>query len=226
MAYIFKGKDPFSSHNKIARIVSKLDNKKKILDVGCNRGFIGHVLKDHGFDGEILGIDKESDYKKAVLKVGYDNFQTINIENQLDKIKTKFDVIVIGDVLEHLIEPVKTLKSLAKKLTDEGKLIISLPNIANFYIRWQLMMGKWEYSDKGILDEDHKYFYTEKTAREMIEKSGLKILRNKPTPIPLPLVSKVFKLGKPLFFVHVVSNILVRFWPNFFSYQFIFLCEK
>jgi 2-polyprenyl-3-methyl-5-hydroxy-6-metoxy-1,4-benzoquinol methylase len=223
MAYVFKGKDPFSSHNKIARIIIN-SNKKNIIDIGCNNGFIGQVLLQNNWKGTIEGLDKDGIYKKKVLDLGYKKFHKLDLEQNLSKLKGKYDVIVIGDVLEHLINPVEVLEKLKSNLKKDGIFVISLPNIANFYIRIQLIMGKFEYADKGILDRDHKYFYTQNTAQQMIKKSKLKIVKVKPTPIPLPVVNKTFNLNQPLFFIHLFSNVILRVRPTFFAYQYIFVC--
>ncbi|NMC36083.1 class I SAM-dependent methyltransferase [Candidatus Beckwithbacteria bacterium] len=224
MPYIYKGTDPFSSHNKIARLV--VNHKSPItdiLDVGCNKGFIGQVLKENGWQGQISGLDKDKTYKKDVLKLKYKKFYEINLEDTF-KLEGKFDAIIIGDVLEHLVNPIRALKQLKTYLKPKGIFIISLPNIANFYIRLSLLLGKFDYAEKGILDIDHKYFYTQKTALAMLKKSTLKIKKVKPTPIPLPAVHPLFQIKKPLFVFHGFSDVITRSYPRFFAYQFIFVC--
>ena len=224
MSYIYKGTDPFSSHNKIARlIVNHKTPIVNILDVGCNKGFIGQVLKENGWQGQISGLDKDKTYKKDVLKLKYKKFYEINLEDKF-KLEGKFDAIIIGDVLEHLVNPTHALKQLKTYLKPKGIFIISLPNIANFYIRLSLLLGKFDYTEKGILDIDHKYFYTQKTALTMLAKSTFKVKKVKPTPIPLPSVNRSFELGKPLFIFHAGLDLVTRFYPRFFAYQFIFVC--
>jgi 2-polyprenyl-3-methyl-5-hydroxy-6-metoxy-1,4-benzoquinol methylase len=225
MAYKYKGVDKFSSHYKIAFYISKLKKKTSLLDLGCNAGFIGRALRNVGWRGHLTGIDKQKDYKSIILKSGYNKFLNIDIEKDISKIRKKYDLVIFADVLEHLINPQEVLIKIKKNLKKNGVIIISLPNIANLYIRLTLLMGKFDYSDRGILDRDHKLFYTKKTAEMLLKKSNLKIISYDYTPIPLPILYPIFSSGRALFFLYYLLNYFSLIKPSFFAYQFIFVCQ-
>lgn len=224
-SYIFKKDDPFSSHNRIAKKIV-VSGKKSLLDVGCNKGFIGKALTKRGWRGKISGLDKEVRFKNIVNKNSYYNFQLIDMEKNLNKLKGRFDIIVLGDVLEHLVDPPLVLARLKQNLNNNGLVIMSLPNVANIYIRLSLLLGKFEYSDRGILDKDHKRFYTKETATRMIVKSGLKIVECDITPIPLPLIHRAFSCRRSLFGFYYLFNLLTKIKPSLLAYQFIFICQN
>jgi len=85
--------------------------------------------------------------------------------------------LLFADVLEHLVDPEKTLLFFTNKyLKIHGHVILALPNIANWQIRLKLMIGKFDYTEIGILDKTHLHFYTFKTAKELASFANLKII--------------------------------------------------
>lgn len=225
MKYFYKGTLAYSSHNQIAKMLLE-NGSKRILEVGCNEGFIGKALRKNKWKGFLLGIDKDKYFRKVANNGLYDQFMTLDIEKDFNQIKNKYDVIIFADVLEHLDNPLKVLKNSKKKLKKDGSIIISLPNVANFFIRLKLLLGNFTYADYGILDKEHKYFFTYKTAKELIENAGLFIIKEGYTPIPTPLVNNLFASGKPLFFIYYLARFLSLLRKELFGYQFIFVCQK
>lgn len=223
--YSYKGTDPYSSHAKIAKIIGNLKNKT-ILDVGCNKGFIGKALRNEiKWKGKLVGIDKSNECS-MVTKVGYDEFKLLDIEQKWESFPDKFDIIIFADVLEHLVNPEAVLAKADKHLKENGIILISVPNIANLYIRLSIMMGKFNYSDRGILDKDHKMFYTLSNARKMLKRSNLKTLKEEFTPIPLPILNSNFYRGQLLYSFYFLTNLISSLRPSIFAYQLIFVCKK
>ena len=83
-----------------------------------------------------------------------------------------FDVVLLGDVIEHLRDPVAALARLRPLLRPGGRLVLSTPNVANWAIRLSLLAGRWRYTDRGILDRTHTHLFTRATLRETIERAG------------------------------------------------------
>ena len=100
--YVYKGKLRFSSHDRLANFIIR-DNCKKVLDIGCNWGFIGQALRDKGWTGAITGIDKEKEYNTITNKRMYQKFIQADIEIISKTFHNKYDAIIFADVLEHLI---------------------------------------------------------------------------------------------------------------------------
>ncbi len=78
-----------------------------------------------------------------------------NLNRELPEVDGPFDAIVYGDVLEHLVDPLSVLVELNRELAEDGFVIISVPNIAHLYIRLLLLLGRFDYIDRGILDSTH-----------------------------------------------------------------------
>ena len=85
----------------------------------------------------------------------------------------RFDAVICGDLLEHLRDPWKTVQNLCRITRPGGRLIISVPNvmhISNLY--GMLREGNWAYEAQGIRDRTHLRFFTQRTARELVEQGG------------------------------------------------------
>lgn len=161
----------YSTHSIIKKQIGK---NNKVLDIGCNDGYIGKIShKSNVFYG--LEYSEESVLKakkvyQEVLEYDLNNLKQLPFQD-------KFDILVFADVLEHVLYPEKVLKFFVQNyLKEDGKVIISLPNIANWQIRLNLLFGNFNYTETGIMDKTHLHFYTFKTAKDLIDATGLKII--------------------------------------------------
>jgi 2-polyprenyl-3-methyl-5-hydroxy-6-metoxy-1,4-benzoquinol methylase len=148
---------------------------RRILELGCADGFISRHLAERGCT--VTGIEADSEAAGHAKKwcdrvLVYD----LNRPGWSSMLGKDFDTVLCGDVLEHLVDPWNTLREISKVLTIGGRVVVSLPNIANLRIRLNLLMGRFHYQTGGILDITHLRFFTLKTARELIEESGYRII--------------------------------------------------
>ena len=221
--YTFKP-DPYSSHAKILRIIKSRKGKLRILDVGCSKGYIGKELVPFGH--EMHGI--EYDKKDAQAAKRY--YKTIKV-GDLDSLKLNykknfFDIIILGDVLEHLKNPLEVLAKLREFLKKDGIAIISTGNVANWYIRLNLLFGQFNYTDRGILDKTHLKLFTLKTFKKLVKEAKMRVVKVETTPIPLPLVIESTGPGKPLSFLHHINAGITKLSKTFFGYQIILVARK
>jgi len=99
-----------------------------VLDVGCGNGVISRSLGQLGYN--VLGIDVSD---KAIEKANQLNiyphvsFKVISAEQLVAEGK-KYDAIICSEVLEHLNKPELLLKTLYESMSDEGFLIVTVPN--------------------------------------------------------------------------------------------------
>jgi SAM-dependent methyltransferase len=97
----------------------------------------------------------------------------------------QYDYILFADVLEHLKDPWRVLKTSAAFLKPGGRVIVSVPNIAHAQILASLYNNDFSYADVGIMDKSHLRFFTGATLRDMIEESGLTVCELVPVQAPV-----------------------------------------
>ena len=207
----------YSSHYWILKILEREKERLKILDVGTASGYLGKILRGKGHS--VSGI--EGDAAAAEKAKGhYDSFQLADLESCEFPFRREFDYILFADVLEHLRDPAAVLRKCLPALKESGKIIISVPNVANFVVRLSLLFGRFDYMDRGILDRTHLRFFTLRSLNKMLSEVSCRALRVVPTPLPwqivLPFTGK--KWFAPL---HEGLYVLTRCWKTGLGYQFV-----
>ena len=155
-----------------------------VLDIGCSSGNLGLALKQQK-DVHVVGVDiDEGDLKEA--KKHLDAVHLLNVESDDLSGLGKFDVVIMADVIEHLVNPVPALKKIKQLLKPKGRLVFSIPNMANVTTRVELLKGRFEYKDFGLLDRTHLHFYDEAEVNRVFIESGLNVLKTDCTVRDIP----------------------------------------
>ncbi len=220
--YSGKFDDPFSSHSKIAdRLRREGLHGKTVLELGVGDASLTKKMAEMGARVDAIEIDAAAadlarPYCRAVLHKNLDELEQAEFDDQ-------YDVVVMADVLEHLKQPELVLSKAKTYLKTGGVLVVSLPNVANIYVRLNLLLGRFPYHTKGILDRTHLRFYTLKSAEQLLTKSGWVIVGRDVTSIPVGLVFPIL-LRRPLNRMLSVLHWFTRMWKGLFAYQSIFYC--
>lgn len=214
----------------------------RVLDVGCGFGALGEVLVQNG--AYVVGLDIEPfviEVASQRMSEAYACDVTSSAPLPVDD-GEPFDIILFADVLEHLYDPGAVLMRLKPLLAEDGRIVISVPNVASWPVRLGLLFGRFNYADTGILDYGHVRFFTKKTLRALVESTGFRIERMDVTPnfarACLGFVRKWY-LGKSdappdpkaivesgayrtyIRWVFPVERLVARVWASLFAFQFI-----
>jgi len=214
---------PYSSHSIV---IKKLNSKKnqRILDVGCGDGLFANYISD---DNHKVGVDfiPRSENIDKSFKEYYRYDLNDGLPEEI-KQKEKFDYVLLLDIVEHLLDQDKIIDDAASVLKPDGRIILSLPNIANIYVRLNLLIGRFPYADKGILDRTHLHFYTLKIIKELVKKHNLEIEKINVSPIPVIEVLPGFFKNYPGRFLNLVLYVKALIMKRLFGYQFILTLKK
>jgi glycosyltransferase involved in cell wall biosynthesis len=212
-AYTMKT-SPLSSHSQLLGLVGP--SARRVLDVGCGQGELGHALMKRGHS--VTGIDARPP------RFTLDEFIEADVNHGLSSLGPgrKFDVILLADVLEHLIDPLEMLREAEARLSDGGTVLVSLPNAVHWSVRLQVASGKFDYTNKGLLDRGHIRFFTRASAERLFAEAGLRVISHRTTPVPWEnIIPKVFG-GLTRTAVEKTDYFFARLRPNVFAYQNIF----
>lgn len=223
--YGFKD-DKYSSHSVVSNWVEEF-GCKNILDVGCAGGLLAKALKED-WSGQIVGLEKDISWENSPDIKMYKEVIWADLDREdINKLvgKEQFDIIVAADILEHLKRPERTILQIYKQMNEKEFFIASLPN-SNFLPIWLIrkFFPKYRMS-RGPLDHTHKSFFSLKSARELLLQNKFSVIEMKVTPPPLPFISKDFSQNRVLNILYRICIFLANAFPNYFSYQVLFLLK-
>jgi 2-polyprenyl-3-methyl-5-hydroxy-6-metoxy-1,4-benzoquinol methylase len=176
--------DPNNSHVAMLQMVGF---NKRVLETGCASGHMSALLSAQGCS--VVGMEIESSIIKPALewleRAVIGDLEDPSIWSELDG--ESFDVILFGDVLEHLKDPLPALREAAQHLAPAGVVIISVPNISHADVKVALIKGTFPYSESGLLDRTHISFFTKESLVELVREAGLAVVEM--TRITVPVFS-------------------------------------
>lgn len=188
----------------------------RILELGPGSGHIARLADRR--DIRWLGLESALDCLGELRRV-LAGGAIVDLES-LDRLPKWPDVVLAADTLEHLGDPARMLRAIHLALPERGRLLLSVPNIANIYVRASLLVGRFQYADRGILDRTHRYFFTAASLREMVSESGFDIEKLTVSLIPLPLAFP--RLPKPILAaLSLLLGLATRAVPRLLGYQLL-----
>ncbi|MBI2599757.1 class I SAM-dependent methyltransferase [Candidatus Daviesbacteria bacterium] len=193
----------------------------EVLEIGSSSGYMTREFNKYDNVVDVIEIDKNNvnNLKNLARKVFSGSVEDKNIQAN---IKKKYDFIICADVLEHLTNPEPVLLFLRNKLKKEGKILISIPNVACWNMRVDLFRGKFDYQESGLLDKTHLRFYTYNSFMRLLEQCKIKVEDIYPTEVKIPFEYSLLKvpvLGN--IFVNLLKPRLVKLFPNLIIYHYV-----
>jgi 2-polyprenyl-3-methyl-5-hydroxy-6-metoxy-1,4-benzoquinol methylase len=162
---------PYRTHR---RTLELLHAGERVLEVGCSSGALTEHVKALGC--AVVGVERRPKAAAQARSFAEDVVVGDIEEMPLPWAASSFDVILLLDVLEHLVNPSATVRRLLPLLKPAGRVIVAVPNVAHWSIRFRLLCGRFDYEDSGILDRTHLHLYTMRTARNMLTEGGLELI--------------------------------------------------
>jgi len=158
---------------------------RDILDVGCAAGVLGAALKA-ARNCRVVGIERQPDAAAEAARV-LDEVHVGDATSLLGELpEASFDAVIAADVLEHLEEPGVALRRIRRVLRKAGVLTASIPNVRHHSVLRQLLEGRFEYTDAGILDRTHLRFFTRQSFFDLLRQTGFTAARVTAIRNPIP----------------------------------------
>lgn len=205
----------------IFSIIKSKGKFDKSLEIGCASGRLSSSLKREKIVKYAVGVEP---YSKPVNDICIDEFRSCFIEDILEEVDEKecFDLIILADVLEHTQDPWKILSKLSKnKLSRDGTVVISLPNIRNFLsLKKIIFNGSFEYEEEGVFDKTHLRFFCIKDMVRLIESAGLELVEK--NPAYLLKSYKFFNKNR----LRIINAFTLGLFKWFLADQVILVCKK
>ena len=151
-----------------------------VLDLGCGRSPVAEVLRDAGYD--YVGTDVDVAALDDVASRGFEVHPlslTVAPDDLAAAVKTivgdrKLSAVLALDVLEHLEQPGDTLRAVAAvaREHDGAQLVVSIPNVTHVDVGAKLLLGRWDLTGTGLLDDTHLRFFNERLVDELLGGAG------------------------------------------------------
>jgi SAM-dependent methyltransferase len=171
----------------------------------------------------VLGVDV---HELPGARERLDGFIQANLDNGLPPEVVQegpFDIVLAGDLLEHVREPGLLLADARSVLAPGGLLILSVPNFGHWYVRGRALLGIFDYDQRGLLDRTHVHFFTRRSLERELRQAGFRTVRTQVTGLPFDVLArhggKLAKLAK------LIDRATVTIRPTLFGYQFVYQCE-
>jgi 2-polyprenyl-3-methyl-5-hydroxy-6-metoxy-1,4-benzoquinol methylase len=155
---------------------------KSILEFGCGEGSLGEALKRRQ-KCRVVGIELDR-HAAAIARKRLDDVYCGDVREIVSILHDKFDWIVGGDIVEHLDEPWSFLADLRHISAPAGRLLLSIPNVANASVINDLLHGRFDYVYMGLTCVGHLRFFTRTSIEEMLDIAGWDLVEIAPQEPP------------------------------------------
>ena len=181
---------------RIKEVVNCIDGGR-VLHVGCVGG--GPVVdRENWLHGhlsihadEVVGVDID---ETAINQLAESNWNVqLDDAEKLEYVDGPFDFVVAGEVIEHLSNPGKMLNSVDKKLDDDGRLLLTTPNVWSVVYFRRLISGS-----NPVGNEEHTCWFDKNTLLELTNRHGYEAEISLLQPSEPGIASVLYRLNREL----------------------------
>jgi methionine biosynthesis protein MetW len=220
LAALYEAKAPtyaaFGNGAIAAHALRLLPENGRVLDLGCAAGGLLSLLASRA--GFMAGLELSASAAAAAAQVGNHVVTGALQDRGLPFEEDSFDLVVLADVLEHVTDPATALRRAAGWCRRDGFVLLSVPNVAHWRARLELLRGRWPQEESGTFDSSHLRWFTRASVAQLLADADLHdveldaivpALRNHLGP------RRVVDRAEPAW------QALGRRWPGLLGYQVI-----
>lgn len=167
-----------ASYQKGISIISAYKANGRLLDVGCGTGYFANLARDAGF--EVTGTD----VAKSVVEFASKNFRLRVHYGDVAELKLaprSFDIVTLWNVLEHMLDPVETMRACYNVLENDGTIYLETPNAELLRLvahnRLLFCLRERLRGDSSLIPWEHLNYFSPKTLKLLLENTGFKIVK-------------------------------------------------
>lgn len=154
-------------------IGSIVGSGKRVLDIGSGEGDIATLLSQRG--NTVVCVDIASHAVRKLSARGFKAHQ-LDVENNIFPFrKQSFNIVVAGEIIEHLFDPLEFLRKCSTVLKGGGSIVVTTPNLASLGRRILLLAGKNPYTDPWVEKRGfggHIRYYVPSTLKQVLSRAG------------------------------------------------------
>ena len=201
----------------LIKLIPRADNNR-ILEIGAGGGDTLLEIKKQNLAKEVVGIELMQMQNSNQNSPDIDKFIICDVEKtELEFPDSYFDVILLGDVIEHLLDPWAFLKKISRCLKTEGLFIASIPNIRYYPAMFKVFFkGDFGYESQGLFDKTHFRFFCKKNMRSLFTTESFKCRDIVPRDHLYEIKSKR----------KVFNRLTFGLFEEFLTLQYIIVAEK
>lgn len=141
-------------------------NRGRLLEIGCGMGFLLAKFREDGW--QVEGIEPNRGYCELIEEV-HGIKASPTILDEAGEPANSFDVIVMLHVIEHVPDPLGSLREIHRVLKPGGTLILETPRYDS------LMFKLMRHRERSVSCDGHIYFFTTETLTAMCRKAGFDV---------------------------------------------------
>jgi SAM-dependent methyltransferase len=174
-------------------VADRVGRGKRVLEVGCHTGYFSRVLRQD--DCAVWGMELNPEAAEQARPF-LEGIVIGNADDRSawDRVGGGYDVVLFMDVLEHLYDPWSVLGYCRGHLADGGRVLATLPNVACWNVRRELLKGRFVPDCTGLNDWTHIRWFTLWTALELFRETGYEVLGYEAAWTCVPLAHRVERL--------------------------------
>lgn len=162
----------------------RTDANSAVLELGCGAGGTGRAVMAANKAGRYVGLE----LNEAAAEIAAASLSEVIVGDvqtmDLARFSGQFDALIVSEVLEHLTDPWATLGKLSVCLKPGAVVFASSPNIAYWGVVKNLIKGRFEYRDSGVMDQTHLRWFTPESFRQLFESAGINVSTIRPMREP------------------------------------------
>jgi methionine biosynthesis protein MetW len=154
-------------------LLAMIPEGARVLDVGCGTGSVSCLVRDRR-RATVLGIEPNAARARLAEERGIAVIASTYTE-EIPRRHGTFDVVLFADVLEHLEDPAAMLWQVRAALAPGGRVLASIPNVAHWSVRLNLLVGRFDYQPTGIMDATHLRWFTRAAVGRLFGEAGYEL---------------------------------------------------